>query len=141
MNIYLSTQTPFLQSDPPAHSPPTPACPGTQQKDMLDLNPILKNTVRMSVIISGRALDFPPFKASRAAAESEQMITSLGLVSSIPLKAHRIAINSDVKTELPLEMRRPIFTPSCSTYIPNPALPLTGSLDPSVKNNQSTVSN
>ena len=50
---------------------------------MLDLNPILKNKVRMSLIISGRAFDFPPLNTSRAAAESEQMITSLGLVSSI----------------------------------------------------------
>ena len=40
---------------------------------------------------SGRALDVPPLKA----AESEQIITSLGMVSSIHLKAHRIAINSD----------------------------------------------
>ena len=99
----------------------------------MDLTPILKSTVIMSIIISGQALDLPPLKDSREPAESEQMITSLGLVSSFHLKAHRIAFNSVVNTELPLEMRRPIFTPSCSTYTPNPALPLIRSLEPSVK--------
>ena len=55
----------------------------------------------MSLIISGRALDFPPQRASRAAAESEKVITSLGLVFSIHIKAHRIAINLDVKNIAP----------------------------------------
>lgn len=101
--------------------PLTPACPGTQQKLISLAHPILKNTLKISFTMSGQALDFPTLKVSKSAAESEQIITSLGLASSIHHKAHRTAINSVLKKELPFEIRRSIFNFNFSTYTPNPA--------------------
>lgn len=101
--------------------PLTPACQEPDKKWISLAHPILKNTLKISFTMSGRALDFPTLKVSKAAAESEQIITSLGLASSIHHKAHRTAINSVLKKELPFEIRRSIFNFNFSTYTPNPA--------------------